>query len=324
MNRIMKNYKTYTLMLLALCVSLYSQAQTDSSEVEEDVIINVGGLKVVVKEKTSETTTNEDGDTVTRNTEVIEITTTEDEDIHIEDADQQITMKDLSDLRNALKGENEEEESEPSFIDTKWNSFELGFNNLINADGKLEAEAGYEVMSVNAGNSIHFHWKIITQAMNLYKDKVRLVYGIGLDFNNYRFKNDINLSVDSGSILRADIGSINYKKNKLVTKLLTVPVLLNFKINPKKISDEYLYISAGGNFGYLLGSHQKQVWEVNGKKENKIEGDYNLEQFRVGYEVQFGYKNVVLYGKYFPKSIFKTNQGPDLRTVSAGILIGKV
>ncbi|MDB4107552.1 outer membrane beta-barrel protein [Bacteroidia bacterium] len=320
----MKNYKTYTLMLLALCVSLYSQAQTDSSEVEEDVIINVGGLKVVVKEKTSETTTNEDGDTVTRNTEVIEITTTEDEDIHIEDADQQITMKDLSDLRNALKGENEEEESEPSFIDTKWNSFELGFNNLINADGKLEAEAGYEVMSVNAGNSIHFHWKIITQAMNLYKDKVRLVYGIGLDFNNYRFKNDINLSVDSGSILRADIGSINYKKNKLVTKLLTVPVLLNFKINPKKISDEYLYISAGGNFGYLLGSHQKQVWEVNGKKENKIEGDYNLEQFRVGYEVQFGYKNVVLYGKYFPKSIFKTNQGPDLRTVSAGILIGKV
>ena len=320
----MKNYKIYTLMVLTLCISLYSQAQTDSSEVEEDVIINMGGMKVVVKEKTSETTTNEDGDTVTRNTELIEITTTEDEDIHMEDADQPITMKDLSELRNALKGENEEEESIPSFIDTKWNSFELGFNNLINADGKLEADAGYEVMSINAGNSIHFHWKIITQAMNLYKNKVRLVYGIGLDFNNYKFKNDINLSVDSGSILRADLGSINYKKNKLVTKHVTVPVLINFKINPKKTSDEYLYISAGGNFGYLLGSHQKQVWEVNGKKKNKIDGDYNLEQFRVGYEVQFGYKNVVLYGKYFPKSIFKTNQGPELRTVSAGILIGKV
>ncbi len=320
----MKNYKIYTLMVLTFCISLYSQAQTDSSEVEEDVIINMGGMKVVVKEKTSETTTNEDGDTVTRNTELIEITTTEDEDIHMEDADQPITMKDLSELRNALKGENEEEESIPSFIDTKWNSFELGFNNLINADGKLEADAGYEVMSINAGNSIHFHWKIITQAMNLYKNKVRLVYGIGLDFNNYKFKNDINLSVDSGSILRADLGSINYKKNKLVTKHVTVPVLINFKINPKKTSDEYLYISAGGNFGYLLGSHQKQVWEVNGKKKNKIDGDYNLEQFRVGYEVQFGYKNVVLYGKYFPKSIFKTNQGPELRTVSAGILIGKV
>jgi hypothetical protein len=99
--------------------------------------------------------------------------------------------------------------------------------------------------------------------------------------------------------------------------------MLNFKLSPKNV-DEEVYISAGANFGYLIRAHQKQVWDDNGKKKNKIRDDYNLEQFRVGYEVQFGYKNIILFGKYFPKSIFKTNEGPELRTVSAGILIGKV
>ena len=59
-------------------------------------------------------------------------------------------------------------------------------------------------------------------------------------------------------------------------------------------------------------------------RKNKIKDDYSLEQFRMGYEVQFGYNKIRLYGKYYPSSIFKQNEGPDLRTVSAGILIGSI
>ncbi len=44
----------------------------------------------------------------------------------------------------------------------------------------------------------------------------------------------------------------------------------------------------------------------------------------MGYEVNFGYGNIVLYGKYYPESIFKANEGPDLSVVSAGILIGNI
>ena len=133
---------------------------------------------------------------------------------------------------------------------------------------------------------------------------------------------NITLNTDSMPLMVKEDG-INYDKNKLVTQHLNVPVMLNFKVSPKGTEDD-VYISAGANFGYLIGSHQKQVWDDNGKKKSKVRDDYSLEQFRVGYEVQFGYKNIVLFGKYFSNSMFKANQGPELRTVSAGILIGKV
>ena len=310
----MKRYITYTLgLLVATSLSLTTLAQTDSTTVEEEVIINTGGMKVIVKEKKVEKTTNTAGDSITRKTETIEITTTRDVD---EDEDV-ASMKDLERLVKEFK----KEDTEPEFITTSWNLFHLGLNNLINNEGQLEPEKGYEKMSLSTSNSINFQWNIVTQAMNLFKGKLRLVYGVGIDYNNYRFKNNIRLNTDSVPLMITE-DATNYDKNKLVTQHLNVPLMLNYRFSPK--GEDGLYLSAGANFGYLIGSHQKMKWDDNGKNKSKIKDDYNLQQFRVGYEVQFGYKNVVLYGKYFPESIFKANMGPDVNSVSAGILIGKI
>ncbi|MGB0850259.1 MAG: outer membrane beta-barrel protein [Bacteroidia bacterium] len=314
----MKRIQYLLLSFLAFGLTTELVAQNDSMEVNEEIIIDMGGMKVVVKEKSNETTTNEQGDTVITKTETIEIITTEGED-----SDDAKDIADLKELMKKFKEEVKEEENpEPEFIETSWNNFALGLNNLMNKDGKLETDAGYSTMNLDASKSINFDWKIVTQAMNLYKGKIRLVYGVGIDYNNYRFKNDIDLQTDSVPLMLV-ASARDYKKNKLVTQYLTVPVMLNFKFSPKH-SNENIYISGGANLGYLIGSHQKKVWDDKGKGKVKTEDDYGLQDFRVGYEVQFGYKNIVLYGKYFPESIFKANEGPDLRTVSAGILIGKI
>jgi hypothetical protein len=312
----MKNYIKYTLALVTICMSYMTMAQTDTLGLDEDIILNTKGLKVVVKEKSEIKSVNEKGDSITTKTVKIETTT--------EDGSEEESG--IAELRKAFAKHKEEENGTPDFIETKWNNFHLGLNNLLNRDGKLEPEpepgSKYGEMKISPANSINFQWDIVTQAMNIYKGKVRLVYGIGIDYNNYRFQENITLNTDSMRLMVTEDG-INYDKNKLVTQHLNVPVMLNFKLSPKDTEDD-VYISAGANFGYLIGSHQKQVWDDNGKKENKIRDDYSLEQFRVGYEVQFGYKNIVLFGKYFPNSIFKQNEGPDLRTVSAGILIGSI
>jgi len=305
----MRNTLQFILAFAALCTTILSSAQSDTLQSSEETVIEGKNVKIVLKEKK----TIGDKDSVTKRLESIEIITKEREEDYA--ADEPI--------------EDFEVEEGIDFIETNWHNFHLGLNNLMNNDGKLEpvtditsTQASYDKMTISPSNSINFQWDIVTQAMNLYKGKVRLVYGVGIDYNNYRFKNDITLNADSMQLMVIEDG-IDYDKNKLVTQHINVPVMLNFKIAPKGAKDE-VYISAGANFGYLIRAHQKQVWDVNGKKKNKIRGDYNLEQFRVGYEVQFGYKNIVLFGKYFPKSIFKANQGPELRTVSAGILIGKV
>ncbi|MEN8696571.1 MAG: outer membrane beta-barrel protein [Bacteroidia bacterium] len=305
----MKRILKHTVAFAFICISSLAFAQTDSTaNNEKETVFETNKVKVVIKEKVI--VTNDGKDTIVERTK-------------------EIVDGSLDYLKNEIEKEIEEEVVEdfevvegPEFIETRWNKFHLGLNNLMNTDGKLETDANYGKMEVSPANSVNFQWDVVTQAMNLYKGKVRLVYGIGIDYNNYRFKNDISLMPDSIPLMVLEDG-INYDKNKLVTQHLNIPVMINFKLAPKN-AKEVVYVSAGANLGYLIRSHQKQVWDVKGKKKNKIRDDYNLEQFRIGYEVQFGYKNIVLFGKYFPKSIFKANQGPELRTVSAGILIGKV
>ena len=303
----MKNKVHHIVSLILLLSTITGYSQTDSTKVQEETVIEGKNIKIILKEKQVVNKTADGKDTVTSRVESFEIVT--------KDREERLAAKDEP-------AEDFEVIEGSDFIETSWNNFHLGLNNLINTDGKLETASGYDKMSISPANSVNLQWDIVSQAMNLYKGKVRLVYGIGIDYNNYRFKNNISLNPDSIPLMVTEDG-IDYDKNKLVTQHINVPVMINFKLSPKK-SKECVYISAGANFGYLIRSHQKQKWDDNGKKKNKIRGDYNLEQVRLGYEVQFGYKDIVLFGKYFPKSIFKENQGPELRTVSAGILIGKI
>ena len=311
----MKNKLQIMLATVAISVTALSVAQTDSSQVKdsqtqevqipEETIIEGKNVRLILKEKQVIEETGDVTDTLTKHSF-------------------EIVTKDSEELKAYEEGQVDEHQVSDGvdFIETSWSNFHLGLNNVLNSAGKLEPEEGYGNMAISAVNSVNFQWDIVSQAMNIYQGKVRLVYGIGIDYNNYRFQKNITLNPDSMPLMVTEDG-INYDKNKLVTQHLNVPVMLNFKLSPKGTEDD-VYISAGANFGYLIGSHQKQVWDDGGKKKNKIRDDYSLEQFRVGYEVQFGYKNIVLFGKYFPNSMFKANQGPELRTVSAGILIGKV
>ncbi len=311
----MKNKLQIMLATVAISVTALSVAQTDSSQVKdsptqevqipEETIIEGKNVRLILKEKQVIEETRDVTDTLTKHSF-------------------EIVTKDREERKAYEEGQVDEHQVSEGvdFIETSWSNFHLGLNNVLNSAGKLEPEEGYGNMAISAANSVNFQWDIVSQAMNIYQGKVRLVYGIGIDYNNYRFQKNITLNPDSMPLMVTEDG-INYDKNKLVTQHLNVPVMLNFKLSPKGTEDD-VYISAGANFGYLIGSHQKQVWDDGGKKKNKIRDDYSLEQFRVGYEVQFGYKNIVLFGKYFPNSMFKANQGPELRTVSAGILIGKV
>ena len=303
------------LAVVAISVTALSVAQTDSTQVKdsqtqevqipEETIIEGKNVRLILKEKQVIEETGDVTDTLTKHSFEIVTKVREERKAYEEDHIDEHQVSEGVD-----------------FIETSWSNFHLGLNNVLNSAGKLEPEEGYGNMAISAVNSVNFQWDIVSQAMNIYQGKVRLVYGIGIDYNNYRFQKNITLNPDSMPLMVTEDG-INYDKNKLVTQHLNVPVMLNFKLSPKGTEDD-VYISAGANFGYLIGSHQKQVWDDGGKKKNKIRDDYSLEQFRVGYEVQFGYKNIVLFGKYFPNSMFKVNQGPELRTVSAGILIGKV
>src|SRR6185369_13612871 len=86
------------------------------------------------------------------------------------------------------------------------------------------------------------------QRLNMIKGVVNLKYGLGLETNNYRFKEPIKFNTQPHTYVTLD-NSTNYKKNKLAADYITVPMMLNFNFTPKR--NKGFGFSAGASFGYL-------------------------------------------------------------------------
>lgn len=149
------------------------------------------------------------------------------------------------------------------------------------------------------------------QRLNLIKHYVNLKYGIGVEFNNYRFKTNISFkesatnpynpsqNINHAFIIR---DSISFSKNKLAADYITVPFMLNFRNDPN-YPKKGLSFSAGVSMGYLYNSRNKQKSDERGKVKNR--GDYDLEKWKFSYIGELGLGFIQLYGSYAPKSIFK-------------------
>jgi hypothetical protein len=162
------------------------------------------------------------------------------------------------------------------------------------------------------------------QRMNLIKHYVNLKYGIGVEFNNYRFKSNISFKEagtvnpysTSQNINHAFVfrDSVQFSKNKLAADYVTVPFMINFRTNPN-YSDKGLSFSAGVSMGYLYNSRNKQISGERGKLKNR--GDYDLEKWKFSYIGELRLGSVRLYGSYAPKSIFEN--GLNLMPYNIGI-----
>jgi hypothetical protein len=221
-------------------------------------------------------------------------------------------------------------------ISTAYWVFDIGFANwndntdyagatagsfLVNRPGTPDiASNDFKLRSWKSSNvNIWF----VIQRLNLIKRYVNLKYGIGLELNNYRFRNSTSFKEDgvnpynsSQNITHAFIfrDSISFSKNKLAADYVTVPLMINFQTNPKN-SNRGLAISAGISAGYLYSSRNKQVSDERGKRRNR--GDYDLAKWKFSYIGEIGVGPVKLYGSYVPNSIFEN--GLSLMPYTIGI-----
>lgn len=297
---------------------------------DEQVIIDGRKIKVIVKEKRVVTGSQGQDSTI----EVVEQVIIDGDHVEVEEGGEHVIIDgEHVEVINGeehvvIQGFDHEGHHDPQkhrtkIVTTDMFNMQLGLNNTLNAAGDLEMPEGFENLELSAGRSVNFHLHFVQQALSLYRENVRFIYGLGIDFNNYRFNRDVVLGEDSMGVMNGTINDdVEYRKNKLVTQYLTMPLMLNFQFGPER--QDKFKVSVGANLGYLIRAHQKLKWNENGTQKSKIRDDYNLEKFRIGYEVQFGYGNFTWYVKYFPESMFKAGQGPELRSVSAGLLIGSI
>jgi hypothetical protein len=199
-----------------------------------------------------------------------------------------------------------------------WSGIDLGVNGYLNAKNKLEMPSGYDFLELDYSRSINVSVNFLEKDIHIYKNYVRIVTGLGLEFSNYRFKNNITLNPDTSYITATTDSMIDYSKNKLKTTFINLPLLLEFHThkNPKKA----VHIAGGVILGYKLGSKTKQEFEIEDREYKlKIKDDYNLSPFRYSATVRAGYGNFTVFANYALAPLFEKNKGPKLYPFTAGV-----
>jgi hypothetical protein len=219
--------------------------------------------------------------------------------------------------KNRSNGDRKAKKSVKKFKDDRGGlEFSIGYNAwLDNGSTALSlANSNLELIN-NKSTNVNLSY---VNYFKIYKNFIQFSAGVGIDWNNYRFSKNITLSPKADS-MNLVVDNINYSKNKLMAKYVTVPLQLHFACKPNKKGD-MLGVAGGVELGYLLNGRQKQISEENGKQ--KIDDDYNLADLRLGYTLCANYGNTGIYAKYYPTSTFKETQGPNLNTFCIGFKFG--
>ncbi len=200
-----------------------------------------------------------------------------------------------------------------------WGGFGMGVNGWL-SNGDFGMPKGQEYMALNYGKSLNFQLNPFEKNIHIYKDYVNLVTGIGFEWNQYEFSNKTKLNADSSYTFGVidSTNTFSYKKNRLKTTFVNVPVLIEFNTNknPKKA----FHLAFGVVGGYKLGSRTRQIGTRNSEDIKVIRrDDYNLNPFRVNAHASIGYHNFTLYANYALTPLFENGKGPELYPFTIGV-----
>jgi hypothetical protein len=204
--------------------------------------------------------------------------------------------------------------------------FDFGFNFYLNPDYSNYIHPENKFMSIDPFRSNSFSIQLIQQSIGLQynRNTMGLVAGIGLQFRNFWFRNNITLTKEAGGKIYAQ--ELEYEKvikSRLSDTRILVPLLFEFQIPVKNYADRF-YFATGLYGGVRIGSHTKVKFESEGKKEIiRVPDDYSLEPLSAGVMVRTGYRRLRFYAMYDVTQVFRNNLGPGLNTLSVGLTVVK-
>jgi len=202
-----------------------------------------------------------------------------------------------------------------------WAGFELAFNGYVNKDFGTALPAKYDFLKLNDVKSIGVNLNVFELNANIINNRFGIVSGIGLQWNNYRFDDNVVLVPDSITIYGYHDNSIDsYIKSKLVESWVRVPLFLEYQTAQKKWKQ--FHFAVGGVFGYKIGSHSKQVHFADGDRNKpKVYNDFYLNPIKLDAEVRIGWGPINLFASYALTQMFKENKGPELYPYTVGITL---
>ncbi len=200
-----------------------------------------------------------------------------------------------------------------------WSGIEFGLNNFVDDKFSMSRTAGEQFMDLNTGRSWNFNWNIKQYSVGFGTDRLGLVTGIGMEFNNYHFDGNNNIQEVDGNVVTKDDYPSALSKSKLRTTFLTVPLLFELQLLEAKRSKRF-FISGGVIGGLKLGSQSKVIYKIDGnRKKDKTKDDFNINPLRYGLTARIGYRALKFYANYYMTPFFEKDGDPQLYPVSLGL-----
>lgn len=272
--------KRIAFVLAGICFALTSLAQTDTTQASKSDTIRVGNMLIIK---------NKDGR---------------------QDRDEEVTIT------------KRRRHYDHSNVSTNWLVLDLGVSQFSDKTDYSSAAVqdpatgfapGFtkDKFKLRNGKSLNVNIWLFLQELNLVKHVVNLKYGLGVELNNYHFRNNVIFNTQPTQVVID--ASTGYSKNKLAADYLTAPLMLNFNFTPGR--KHGFGFSIGASAGYLYSARQKTKSDANGKEKHW--DDFDLNPWKISYigELQLGF--VKLYGSMGSKSMF--SKGLDMTPYNVGI-----
>lgn len=190
---------------------------------------------------------------------------------------------------------------------------------------------------LGAPDSVRDHMKGLSRGANVYimydmpfkaDRRFSVAGGIGIGTSNIYFK---KMTVDIASTnpvlpFTATDTVNNFKKYKLSTTFLEVPLEFRFTSNPNK-PNSCVKIALGAKLGTMLNAHNKgKVLRDNTGKtlinytdKNTSKAYFNTT--RIAATARIGYGNFTLFGAYNLSSMFKDGVAADVKLLQVGLTL---
>lgn len=191
-----------------------------------------------------------------------------------------------------------------------WAGFGMGFNSFTGDD-----------LPLRKGNSLEYNVNFMEFSLPFSRYNWAIVTGAGIRWNRYRLDTDAYLmEVDGVTQLVPVSEDMNFKKSKLNTTCITIPVLLEWQT--RKVRHRPRFFISGGVVGVVKTMSSSKVTYLNDRgksKTEKMDGGMNLRPVSMDLLFQAGVGCMGVYFKYSPIESFESGKGPKVNPISFGL-----
>jgi hypothetical protein len=158
--------------------------------------------------------------------------------------------------------------------------------------------------------------------------KFSVAFGLGVGVSNMYFNRmDVKLDAIGGKLpfVRTDTGN-NYKRYKLATAYLEIPVELRYMFNPENPNKSWK-IAIGAKAGTLINAHtrgkifQNAAGAAFNKNTYKVNSKTYLNTTRLAATFRVSYGLYSVFGSYAFTNVFKSGVAADIKAGQVGIAI---